>query len=464
MQIPSGHQIQYLMKKNIQNIIFVFMVVIFSIFAYYIAFNLQPNIIPDEPAHLFFAKHFSTTWGIPPDTIETSYWGWYIQQNPFLYHWLNGRFINILTLSESNISEQEILILLRLINVFFSLGTITFCYLLSIEVINHKWWQLLPVFLLTNTLMFVFLSGGLNYDNLANFLSYGGLFFFCKALKKKKFFSNSLTWMIFIALATLVKFTILPLALAMGTSWMIFLITEWKNISLQDIKTIKIIIPIGILLILFISNFLIYGINLICYKSIQPSCSDILEQKYCENSRFYNRHEEMALDNKLSIVESTNLGYPNPIEYITNVWPRIMLLRTFGIPGHEGYKVYSPVNLVDYYQILLYIMIIISFLFWRKPQFPTISLLGISLFYTLVLIYQNYQSELVYGFRHFAFQGRYIFPVIGPIYILFTKILKATPSKYLRWAILIFTIGLFIYGGPLTLILKYDTVFSSWFN
>jgi hypothetical protein len=182
------------------------------------------------------------------------------------------------------------------------------------------------------------------------------------------------------------------------------------------------------------------------------------------SSRFYIRHEEKALENKLSVNESINQGFPNPIEYVTNVWPRLMLLRTFGIPGHEGYKVYSPVSLVDYFQILLYSMIIISFLFWRKPSFLLNSLIGISFFYTIVLIYQNYQSELVYGFLHFAFQGRYIFPVIGPIYILFTKILKATPSKYIRWAILIFTIGLFIYGGPLSLILKYDTVFSSWFH
>jgi len=312
--------------------------------------------------------------------------------------------------------------------------------------------------------MFVFLSGGLNYDNLTNFLSFGGLYFFVKALKKNKFISNSITWMIFISLATLIKFTILPLALVMSITWVIFLITEWKNISLQDINTIKIVIPIGILLILFIGNFLIYGINLICHKSIQPSCSDILEKEYCENSRFYIRHEEMALDNKLSIIESTNLGYPNPIEYITNVWPRIMLLRTFGIPGHEGYKVYTPDNLIDYYQFLLYSIFILSIFVFRKPSFLLISLFGISCFYTLILMYQNYQSELVYGFLHYAFQGRYIFPVIAPIYILFTKILKSTPSKYLRWAILIFTIGLFIYGGPLTLILKYDTVFSSWFN
>lgn len=453
-----------MVKKETYTAVFILMALIFSIYAFYIAVHLQPEIIPDEPAHFVFSKHFSTSWGIPPDTMETSYWGWYIQQNPFLYHWLNGRLINLITLFKPLISDQEILIFLRIINVLFSIGTIIFCYLLSIEVIKNKWWQLLPVFLLTNTLMFVFLAGGLNYDNLANLLSFGGLFFFVRTLKQEKFIKNSLVWMILISSATLVKYSILPLALAMVISWIIFLIHERKQLFPLALKGQKIFILFVVLLALFIGNFLIYGINLIRYQSIRPRCSDILDQEYCESSRFYIRHEEKALGNKLSVVDSINQGFPNPIEYISNVWPRLMLLRTFGIPGHEGYKVYSPVNLIDYYQILLYGIIIISIFVFRKPSFLLNSLIGISCFYTVILMYQNYQSELVYGFLHYAFQGRYIFPVIGPIYILFTKILKSTPSKYLRWAILIFTIGLFIYGGPLTLILKYNTVFSSWFN
>jgi hypothetical protein len=459
-----NQQLRQFNKKKKTTVVFILMVMIFSIYAFYIALHLQPDIIPDEPAHFLFAKHFSTTWGIPPDTMETSYWGWYIQQNPFFYHWLNGRYINLITQFNPLISDQEILIFLRIINVLYSFGTITFCYLISIEIIKHKWWQLLPVFLLTNTLMFVFLAGGLNYDNLANLLSLGGLYFFVRVLKHKNFLKNSLVWMILISVATLVKFTILPLALALGVSWIVFLILERNQIFPLYLKDLKIFILLCILFCLVFGNFLIYGINLIRYQSIRPSCNDILDQEYCVSSRFYIRHEEKALENKLSVNESINQGFPNPIEYVTNVWPRLMLLRTFGIPGHEGYKVYSPVSLVDYFQILLYSMIIISFLFWRKPSFLLNSLIGISFFYTIVLIYQNYQSELVYGFLHFAFQGRYIFPVIGPIYILFTKILKATPSKYIRWAILIFTIGLFIYGGLLSLILKYDTVFSSWFH
>ena len=457
-------QLRQFVKKKKPTVVFILMATIFSIYAFYIALHLQPNIIPDEPAHFLFSKHFSTTWGIPPDTLETSYWGWVIQQNPFFYHWLNGRFINLITLFNPLISDQEILIFLRISNVLFSIGTITFCYLLSVEVIKHKWWQLLPGFLLTNTLMFVFLAGGLNYDNLANLLSFGGLYFFVRALKHKSFLKNSLVWMILISLATLVKFTILPLALAMGISWSVFLIIERNQIFPLYLKDLKIFILLFILFSLFIGNFLIYGINLIRYQSIRPSCNDILDQEYCESSRFYIRHEKKALENKLSVNESVNQGFPNPIEYVTNVWPRLMLLRTCGIPGHEGYKVYNPINLIDYFQFLLYSTIMIAIFVFRKPSFLLISLIGISCFYTMILMHQNYQSELVYGFLHYAFQGRYIFPVIAPIFILFTKILKATPSKYLRWAILIFTIGLFIYGGPLTFILKWDSVFSSWFH
>lgn len=448
-------------KKDTSTAVFILMAVIFSIYAFYLAVHLQPEIIPDEPAHFVFSKHFSTTWGIPPDTMETSYWGWYIQQNPFLYHWLNGRLINLISAFEPLISDQEILIFLRVVNVFFSIGTITYCYLMSVEVIKHKWWQLLPVFLLTNTLMFVFLAGGLNYDNLANLLSFAGIYYLIKAFRKKDFIKNSIAWICCIAIGTIVKYTILPLALIMSFSWLFYLIINKNKILPLKFPNIIENIILGLALFLIAMNFAIYGVNLLRYQSIRPECSDILDEKYCDQNIFVTRHQQLALENKLTLLSSINSGYPNPIEYISNTWIRNLLIKTYGVLGH---KIYYPFDLINGYQFLFYLIMIFGILFWKPSSYLDNCLVAMIVFYGAILLFTNYRSELVYGFKHIAIQGRYIFPVIGPIYIIFTKILKATPSKYLRWAILIFTIGLFIYGGPLTLILKYDTVFSSWFH
>jgi len=459
--LEKEKQYKNLLTQNPQKFIIMAFISLFFLSSLLIAINVNPSIIPDEEGHLLYSFHFSNTWGIPDDNDETAEWGWYIKQNPFVYYWINGRIINLLSFVLPKIDQSQIIISLRILNVLYSLGTVLFCYLISNELIHDKWWQLLPVFLLTQTLMFVFLSSGISYDNLANFLSISGIFFLVKVFKKNNFITNSLAWILCISLGTLVKYTVLPLALFMAISWLIFIILNKTEIFPIKAMTTKDLILLLVVILLLIANFLIYGVNLINYQSIRPNCRDILEPEKCEISQFAIGYQQYALEEKLTLIESIKLGYPNPIEYVSNIWIRNMLLRTYGILGHN---IYYPVRLINFYQLLFYLIIVLAIIFWKPSSFSISSLFGVIIFYTIVLLIKNYQSELIYGFSHFALQGRYIFPVIGPIYILFTKILKSTPSKYLRWAILIFTIGLFIYGGPLTLILKYDTVFSSWFH
>jgi len=189
----TKHQVKEFWHNNNTKIVLLLILGIFLSYSLFLATNLRRGIIPDEPAHLIFSKHFSTTWGIPEDTFETYSQGWYIQHNPFLYYWINGRVINLFQTIIPSISEWQILVSLRILSVFYSLGTLLFCYLLSKEIVTGKWWQLLPPFLLSNTLMFVFLSGGVNYDNLANLLSMAGLFYLIRVLKKKNFVLNSIS-------------------------------------------------------------------------------------------------------------------------------------------------------------------------------------------------------------------------------------------------------------------------------
>ena len=78
------HKRNGFLSSNKPTIILVMLLVIFMSYTVFIALNLQPAIIPDEPAHFTFSKHYSSTWGIPPDVPETYQLGWYINQNPFL--------------------------------------------------------------------------------------------------------------------------------------------------------------------------------------------------------------------------------------------------------------------------------------------------------------------------------------------------------------------------------------------
>lgn len=438
----------------------VIMLLIFLWFSAYMALNLKPGIIPDEPAHYAFSRHFASTWGLPPDNADTFGLGIYIEQNPFLYYWINGRIINLIDLINPGATDWQTLVILRLINVIFAAGTVLFCFLLSKEIIKNSWWQLIPVLLLTNTLMFVFLAAGVNYDNLANLLTMTGLLFFTRVFTREDFLFNSASWMIFISLGTLVKYTILPLALAMGIAWLIYAILHRKEVFPVHFDGIKTLLLLLVLFTLFTGNFLIYGINLIRYDGLLPECEEILLESQCALSPLEQRYQEKAIKPKLTIRESIEKGFPNPFSYAVNTWVHNMLLRTFGMIGHQSY---FPLELVRYYKILFYSTALIGLFFLKPRSELTYSLVGISIFYALVLLYSNYINELVYGFIHIGFQGRYIFPVIGPIFVLFTLIAKNIPVRLLRMLFLGFTLGLFFIGGPITILLKYQEVFSSWF-
>lgn len=450
-------------QNNNANLVLLALIVVFVGYSLFLAINLKPGIIPDEPAHFTFAKHYSTTLGIPPDTLETYSWGWYIKQNPFLYYWLTGRIINLFNLVSPGLPDQTLLISLRIVSVFYAVGTVYFCFLLSKEVIQHKWWQLLPVFLLTNTLMFVFVAPGVHYDSLANLFSMAGLYCIVKVFRGENFLLNSLGWMIFIALGTLVKYTLLPLALVMAVCWAIYLIIHRKALFPIPIKNPKAIILLILLSLLLAENFAIYGVNLIRYQSITPKCREILLESQCEISKYEERRDKLALDEKLTIRESIAQGYPSPLRYIFVDWGYHLLLRTFGISGHMAY---FPFQLIKLYQLLFYGLVLLATLnlfFHRSVSNAAIYLFAIAAFYAIVLFFENYESELIYGFKQVAVQGRYFFPVIGANFVLLTLVIKNTPLKILKYMTLAVLICLFFYGGPITLIFKYQNIFTTWF-
>ena len=460
LKFKIENQCKTFWKKTNLWIVFLILSLIFLSFTIYLSTNLRTDVLPDEYAHFVFSKHFSSTLGIPTDTAFTTSQGWYIQHNPYLYHWINGRLINFYSLIFPLANDWQILVFLRIISSIYSLGTVIFCFLLSKELIKNKWLQLLPPFMLTNTLMFVFLSGGVSYDNLANLCSIAGLFYFVKVLKSEKILFNSLLWLIFICLGTLVKYTILPLALIMTIIWLIFVIKNSNLFSLIDIKKPKIISLLIIFFFLVIGNLSIYGVNLMKYGRIIPHCIQMFPENVCEISPYVERYNSEALGQKMSIVESIYAGFPNPVKYFFDVWIDYMLNNIYGILAHLSY---FPSYITILYRLFFLWLIMLAFKYWNDPPFIIYSFVAIFLFYLFVLFIQNYNSELTYGFKQISVQGRYLFPVINLLYLLVAYTLEKVNNRIILVGSTLFVIGLFIIGGPIKFIVRYDTIFINWF-
>jgi hypothetical protein len=188
-----------------------------------------------------------------------------------------------------------------------------------------------------------------------------------------------------------------------------------------------------------------------------------LSDSQCDLSGYEQRYDEIALDSKLTITESVEKGYPSILRYFFVDWVYHMLMRSFGMISPEAY---FPHDTIILYRVLFYWMVLLgafNLLYWQKISNISIHLIWITIFYSIILFINNYNSELIYGFKQISLQGRYIFPIIGAIYLIFTKILVKTPFRILQWATVAFTLGLFFYGGPVTILRGFNTFLQGWF-
>lgn len=450
-------------KKNSCNyrsqLPFVLLLLLFVLVASGIAIFLKEGIAPDEIAHFYFSKHFSTTLSLPKDNAETIAFGWHIKHNPFLYHWITGRIIQVAYMLRPTISDRVLLVILRLFSVGLATGSLCFLHITSKRLIHKRWAQLIPPFLLANTLMFAFISSAVSYDNLAILFSFAAIYFFVKVFQGEKLVKNSLWMLLMLGLACLTKVSALPLACILGIWWLGFLIKNKVPIKKDSLKK-SVVIFIAIILV-FTLNIIIYGYNLVKFRSAIPSCPDLFSQQQCETSEFSDRYKMFALDKKMSVSESIEKGYPDPVEYAFYSWTPNMLYRTYGILAHSSY---FPKHNITFFYILYIVYLIYAFrIIPKNPNIVFITLLSLVLGYIFVLFLRDYNSELVYGFKQIGMHGRYMFSSIGAFYILLAKVLEKGAKSIVAKLICVTTVILFLYSGPLSIAIYYSSFFKNWF-
>ena len=429
-------------KIDVATLIFGILILIFVYSTVFFALKLKPGIIPDEPEHFILSKHFASSWGIPKDGLATHLYGPVVQR-PMAYYWINGRALNLLEWVSPNPIEREMLVALRLVSILYSVMAVVFCYLLAGEILKSKWWQILTIFLLTNTLMFIFISGGVNYDSLSNLCAFAGLYYLTRVLKNKSFYPNTLAWMIWIGLGTQSKVTILPLAAIMAAVWIFFLVKRRAQIDFRLRLNWKWVLLSLLFLTIAWMNFSTYGISILQNGSIFPACRQILTDDQCSQGVTAQREHAEYLPEKINLLIVIRNGYPDPIEWFLDFWIARITAMNYGIFGHLSYL---PDLAVTFYRVLFATFLVIAIRHWEKPDMVIGSLLAITAFYILVLLQTNYQTELTTGFKHIAIQGRYIFPVIGLIYTLTVYYLSKPSNTFARRSLIYFTLVLFLWS------------------
>lgn len=433
------------------------LIFIFFISALILATKIDGGIIPDEGTHIRITMVFTKSLGIPEDTDEIIRHGVYIKDHNFLFYWIEARLLNLFQLVSRNDETTALNIFLRITNVIFSTCTLYVTSLISKKLIKNPLINIIPVLLLANTLMYFILSAGVNYDNLANLLAALSVLFLIKSIQKEDWFISSLWLVLTLTMGVLTKYALLPLALISVAVWFYFTLKE-KLFNEPHRINKRTVFPIILLIITLPLATELYIGNIFQYKSITPSCNDLFEEEQCAISPFRKRLEDIGLPEKLTYNTAMEKGYPSIFKYLPT-WMKLIAVRTFGILGHKNYFQPKISKIILLVILLIYLLGILSL---KKPSRTFFSLLIITIFYLAVLFFQNYDIELIYGFKHVALQGRYIFPVIVPIYVSIGILLQSFKFKTLRVVLSCLICGLIVYSGPIVILLKYNEFFVNW--
>jgi hypothetical protein len=252
---------------------------------------------------------------------------------------------------------------------------------------------------------------------------------------------------------SLTKNSFLPLVLVLNV---LLIIHEFRNLRVLPSALASFFRASGarglflmIAIVLGLSlNVRLYGGNYLHYETLTPDLSDVLSPEIAMQNRLgartvifslfkegrISKEQALAMTSKinnpadrvdtiyliLNYEDQKQKGAPviGPLEYIP-VWCRTMLGSIFGILAHismlnEGPTILPFVTLL----VLAGLGILVR---WRPRDMDQLPayLMAISVFYAFVLMYYvNYSSYVAYRSLLIGLQGRYLFPVIGPIYVL----------------------------------------------
>lgn len=407
---------------------------------------------PDQGTHNYYSIRFSETWGIPKDDPNSPH---IITGQPYLYYWLNGAIYRIIRILLPNNLSINTTLLWRLVSVVLSALTVYYIYKLTSKLTGNKYAGVIAAFCLSNILMFVFISGGINYDNLMNLASMAAIYHLSAIFKKDDFIKHT-AWMgVWLCIAALSKEQSLLLVALLAVAWIYYIIKNLKNINLNFKQDH--ILPLTIILIasgLFIG---LYGVNFITYRQITPYCGQIKPRELCQG--FSERFEFYDPINIVYIWFFRDNFANNPLLYISTFWSLRMLQSIWGI--------LSTYTFIPRWSTALHgLMLIWASLcfvrYWKKDHVLSSVLFMILMVYTSYIFYMNYQGDLNFQFQHYAIQGRYLFPILGILISLMINYFLKIQSPLIKRATLSLVIVLYFFGGFGMFISRYAEVFVHW--
>ncbi len=411
----------------------------------YFAVTITPYAPPDEVTHFGKCMIYNHALFLPDNSPQSYPYG-LVTNIPWLYYWIMGKALAV------NIFGLQDIVFLRLLNIPLAFCTVYFVWRLLRILTDDRLTQLLLVTVMTNTIMFSFLSAAVSYDNLTNLLAAMALYYLFAFFKERD--GNLLALSILCQLAgCLTKVTLLPLVLIMGLVLIVHERSALRRFPAACADFIRnagrrtTLIMAALLVLLFL-NAGLYGGNYLRYRSVNPSELDVLplenalQYRLAARAYIFELFKEGRITAQQGMIMAQKISHPGDradtlamIDYYASrkftmqpvmgvlayqrIWFPNIIGTAFGIKGHLTMMNFG-VGMVPL--VVVIILSGIAFLIrWRIGDLGGLPacLAFISAAYSFYLMYGvNYGAYLDTLNPGVTLSGRYLFPIMGPLYIL----------------------------------------------
>lgn len=442
---------------------FYFSFIWFLVQTSYLAITAHYRLIPDAATHLSKIKLFARD-GLDPliKNQEGFYFvGEMIRRPDTLYHYLMSLVYRVSPfLENSNVApgltseNTGTVLMLRFTNIFLVLGGLVLFYLLmkrlGLPVIVRN----LSLFMMVNTMMFIFVASSINYDNML-FLMSMAVFYFLVMFMQKRSIYILLLLLGSLAVAGLVKKSFPPIGVVVLPLAVYYAYKSRYSIKKQTINILKSSwwkrVGLGSLLavMLLFSGLFVerYVVNVIKYGDPVPGCLQLHTYEQCSQNALFKRSQRF---------ENTPTTYEIRPPEFTYKWSDRMRESVFSVLSHKSF---SETKIMTYGSYLFIGLMIIATVRKFDPKEREINtLLFISIYYILVLLAVNYfKTYMNTGIFGIALQGRYAFPVLPILFALGNYyVFKLFAQKWLKALYSLFILIIFIPSGILNYIFWTD--------
>lgn len=434
---------------------------LFIIQAVYLAVSINSGTGPDEAFHMgaigFFAKEGIFSLFSNGPQISDFYLGSIYSRPDIAYHYIFSYLFSALS---PFVTNESLVLIIKLLNVLIATFSLYVLKLLADAARISPLARNLGLFWVSNMLMFVFLSGSVNYDNLSLLLIFSSYLFLLRFYQTK-----SLKYLLLLGttafLGPLVKIThlaILPFEL-IGIFIILYrslnkkLLDKW----LLEIKgnRVNLALVITIFIISFASFAFRIGSNIYRHDHYIPKCDRVLTVEQCRENNVYNRNEMLSKEDQ-PILDTKGV---DKMEYFSD-WLLLMHRRNYGILAQKNMP---PLEPISYGMFVLFVLSIVSVIRTYDPKRDKAIgyFIMLSLSFLWILINKNYGTYVNTGMIGLALQGRYAMPVFLPMILVGTHYtMKLITSERLRVMYIILLVIVAFAGAVPSLIYSVD---ESWY-